>query len=137
MVVKMLGEQVPASWLTTCTDLLAIDYNPEKFEAEGIVPVAKHKGPSLVTMIINNLVFWGISREDIPKGILPDTLWEELYEIRKLNPIFGDLGPICTNESHGPHDDGLKDRYLPRVVLAWAPPPEAEDPEADRRSPQP
>jgi hypothetical protein len=142
IAIKSLGEQVIATWKSKreprqLQQLLVIDYNQEEVEENGIIPIENFKKRSLVTTIIHRLAAWRISREDIPKGILPDHLWSNLWEVRAINPTFGDLGPICTNKYHGRDTERIKDSYLPRVLLAWAPPPEAEDPEADRRSPHP
>jgi hypothetical protein len=142
IAMKSLGEQVLATWKSQrephrLQQLLIIDYNREEIEENEIIPVENFKKRSLVTTIIHRLAAWRISREDIPKGILPDHLWASLWEVRVINSTFGDLGPICTNKYHGRNMDTVRSSYLPRVLLAWAPPQEAEDPEADRRSPHP
>jgi hypothetical protein len=142
IAMKSLGEPVLATWKSQrepyrLQQLLMIDYKREEVEENGVIPVEDFKKRSLVTSIIHCLAAWRISREDIPKGILPDHLWARLWEVKVINPHFGDLGPICTNKYHGRDNDNFRSSYLPRVLLAWAPPPEAEDPEADRSSPHP
>jgi hypothetical protein len=143
VAVKPLKEPILASWqsqeeMCKPNQLLIIDYSRKEVEEAGIVPVDDFKKISLVTSIIHCLAAWRISRDDIPKGILPDHLWERIWEIRVTNPIMGDLGPICTNPFHTRHfGDASRSSYLPRVLRAWAPPPEEEDPEADPDTPHP
>jgi hypothetical protein len=142
IAMKSLREPILASWQSQrepyrLKQMLIIDYSRKEVEEAGIIPVEDFKKRSLVMSIIHCLASWRISREDIPKGILPDQLWDRLWEVKVINPHFGDLGPICTNKYHGRYNDTFRSSYLPRVLLAWAPPPEAEDPEADRSSPHP
>jgi hypothetical protein len=143
IAVKPLREPILASWQSQAeigepNQLLIIDYNRREVEEAEIVPVDDFKKQSLVMSIIQCLAAWRISRDDIPRGILPDHLWERIWEIRVTNPTFGDLGPICTNPSHTRHfGDASRSIYLPRVLRAWAPPPEAEDPEAGPDDPHP
>jgi hypothetical protein len=143
IAVKPLREPILASWQSQAeigepNQLLIIDYNRREVEEAEIVPIDDFKKQSLVMSIIQCLAAWRISRDDIPRGILPDHLWEQIWEIRVTNPIFGDLGPICTNPNHTRHfGDASRNIYLPRVLRAWAPPPEAEDPEAGPDSPHP
>jgi hypothetical protein len=143
VAVKPLKEPILASWqsqqeMCKADQMLIIDYSRREVEEAGIVPIEDFKKQSLVMSIIHCLAAWRISRDDIPKGILPDHLWKRLWDIKVTNPTFGDLGPICTNSFHTRHfGDTSRSSYLPRVLRAWAPPPEAEDPEADPGTPHP
>jgi hypothetical protein len=144
IAVKSLREPIQATWQSQAeigepNQLLIIDHNRRDVEAAEIVPVDDFKKVSLVYTIIQCLAAWRISRDDIPRGIIPDHLRDRIWEIRTANPIFGELGPICTNPDHTDPHFGCLSRsiYLPRVLRAWAPPPEAEDPEAGPGGPHP
>ncbi len=81
IAVKPLREPILASWQSQAeigdpNQLLVIDYNRRDVEEAEIVPVEDFKKVSLVSTIIQCLAAWRISRDDIPRGILPDQLWE-------------------------------------------------------------
>ncbi len=144
IAVKPLREPIQATWQSQAeigepNQLLIIDHNRRDVEAAGIVPVDDFKKISLVYTIIQCFAAWRISKDDIPRGIIPDHLRDRIWDIRTANPVFGELGPICTNPEHADPHFGCLSRsiYLPRVLRAWAPPPEAEDPEAGPGGPHP
>jgi hypothetical protein len=106
IATKSLREPILASWQSQLEpyqqkQMLVIDYSRQEVEEAGIIPVEDFKKRSLLMTIVHCLAAWRISREDIPTGILPDHLRDRLWEIKVINPTFGDLGPICTNSFHG------------------------------------
>ena len=134
-------ERVPSTWIGNIEGLtgerfLCITHEIKQVIKEKIPSETPPPYRTLKNIILRWLVFHGISREDIPDGLLPQHVKEELYEIHKGNPAIGRLGPICSHEEHSYKDTGLRARYLPQIRQPSAPPP-GEGGSAGRSGPHP
>ena len=126
----MLGEEVPSHWLGDSQLFkklvtLEIMYDDKKVQEKKIETKAVPHNSSLVFLALRVLVIIGITKEDIPEGILPPSVLDQMYNIWTSNVHIPNVGLACSSSVfYHTYNRALRiPRSLPLVLAPGEDPP--------------